>query len=149
MRLTDMVTFGGSGLDRANDLRRDDAARALMAQADGARWLVLWRGLVLVSGPSESPALVRLPRQHPVLEAQRGLELFLGREGDCGIWVEDISAWEPDAADLAATGAPFDPSAQHHPALPADHRFVDLRHVMAALSPRDAELAATARAILA
>lgn len=149
MTLTDMVTFGGSDLDRANDLRRDDAARAALAMQGGARWLALWRGLVLVSGPADRPALVRLPRLHPVLEAQRGLELFLGREGDDGIWVEDISAWEPDAADLAATGAPFDPMAQHHPALPADHRFVELRQVMAALSPRDAELAATSRAILA
>lgn len=149
MGMSDSVTFGGSDLDRAQDLRRDDAARAALAADPRARAIALWRGMVLVTGAPDAPVLVRLPRDHGVLTAQRGVEIFLGREDGAGLWAEDISRWEPDPADQAATGAPFDPQSAHHPALPADHRFADLRQVMAALSPRDAELAATARAILA
>lgn len=149
MKIAESVTFGGSGLDRAHHLRADDGARSLLSTAPGARCLALWRGKPLMCGPKDAPALARLPMDHPALAAEKGVVLFLGRDGDDGIWAEDLSAWEPDQADLAAIGAFLDPTEQHHPALPADHRFVELRAAMAGLTPRDAELAATARALMA
>jgi NAD+ diphosphatase len=42
----------------------------------------------------------------------------------------------------------FDASEQRHPALPDDHVFAELRGAMLRLSPRDAELAATAKALV-
>jgi len=146
MRSGTDVTFGGSGLERAHHLRGDADALAALAARPGARWLALWRGKVLIAGIG---ALARLPADHPALTAEPGPVVFLGLEGDEGIWAEDISAWSPDGADLAALGTFFDPTEQHHPALPADHRFAELRAIMTTLSPRDAELAATARALFA
>ena len=46
-------------------------------------------------------------------------------------------------------GSNFDTSEQRHPALPEDHLFADLRREMKGLSPRDAELVATARGLFA
>ena len=50
--------------------------------------------------------------------------------------------------DAAALGAFLDPSEQHHPALPETQVFAELRRVMTWLDARDAELAATGKAIL-
>lgn len=143
------MAFGGSRLDRAQDLRRRAAEFGQLRGAPGTEWLVFWRGKPLVCGPEDAPRLARLSPDHPALTAQAGPEVLIAR-GDDGtvICAEDISTWAPDAADLAATGAFFDPTEQHHPALPADHRFVELRGVMTLLSPRDQELAATTRALL-
>lgn len=148
MKIAETVTFGGSGLDRAHHLRGDEGARADLAARPGARCIALWRGKPLLDGPQGAPALARLPLGHPALAAEKGLLLFLGREDGEGVWAADMSAWEPDAADLAAIGGFLDPTEQRHPALPAACRFAELRAAMAALSPRDAELAATARALL-
>jgi len=52
------------------------------------------------------------------------------------------------AIPLTAVKGFFDPSVQRHPALAGDMGFRELRGVMAALTPREAELAATARALL-
>lgn len=147
MNHAETVTFGGSGLDRAHALRADPAALAVLAARPGARRIALWRGKPLLAGPQESTVLARLPPDHPALTAEGGTSVFLGLEGDEGLWADDISGWNPDDADLAALGAFFDPSEQHHPALPADHRFAELRANMTWLSPRDAELAAVARAL--
>ena len=144
------LAFGDSGLDRAQDLRRDAAARAALQARAGACWLVFWRGKPLVCGPAGAPRLARLAPGHPALTAQAGPEILVARsDAGEGIFAEDISTWAPDAADLAAMGGFFDPTEQHHPALPADHRFVELRAAMTLLSPRDQELAATARALFA
>ena len=54
----------------------------------------------------------------------------------------DLGAWAP--AEAAPEGAP-----QPHPAAPPGHGFADLRAAAPRLSPLDAELAATARALTA
>lgn len=144
----DKLAFGGSGLDRAQDLRRRAEEFGQLRGASGTEWLVFWRGRPLVCGPADSPRLARLAPDHVALAAQVGPEILVARSEDGQvICAEDISTWSPDAADLAATGGFFDPTEQHHPALPPDHRFVELRAMMTQLSPRDQELAATARAL--
>jgi NAD+ diphosphatase len=147
MRLAEKVTFGGSALDRAGELRRDGAALAALAARPGARSVALWRGKPLVAGP-EGDRLARLPLDHPVLAEAADQPVFLGRELDEGLWAHDLSPWEPESGDLATIGAFLDPSEQRHPSLPPDHRFAELRAVMTRLPARDAELAATAKAVL-
>lgn len=146
MREAESVTFGGGGLDRAYELRGDPAALAALWNAPDARVAVLWRGKPLIAG--RTATLGRVAPGHPVLADARAPPVFLARDGQAGIWAQDISAWEPESGDLASIGAFLDPSEQHHPALPADHRFAELRATMTRLSPSDAELAATARALL-
>ncbi|MBT9386394.1 NAD(+) diphosphatase [Pseudooceanicola sp. CBS1P-1] len=126
------VTFGGSDLDRAAELRRDPAA----LERAQAQVLLFWRGQLLVQ---EGGALALLGTDHPALaEAPGGERLFLGRQGGTHYFARDISDWEPDDAELP-----------QHPAFPAGSRLSDLRQVMHGLSPLEAELAATAKGLFA
>ncbi|OIQ07147.1 MAG: hypothetical protein AUK60_02710 [Rhodobacteraceae bacterium CG2_30_10_405] len=142
MRIAETVTFGGSGLDRAAELRRQPQRIAALLQA--GQVLPLWRGKPLTVGDA---ALGWVQAGSPVL-AHGATLVFLGLDGDTPRFASDISDWSPEAGAAAVEAGFFDPSVQHHPALPDSHGFRELRGVMAALSPRDAELAATARALL-
>ncbi len=141
MRLAETVTFGGSGLDRAAGLRKDPAA---LAQAF-AQGLVLpvWRGKPLLAGTQ----LGWLAAGHPAL-ALGGPPVFLGLDDGVARFATDISPWSPEAGAEAVEAGFFDPSVQRHPALDATHGFAELRGVMTDLTPREAELAATAKAVL-
>jgi NAD+ diphosphatase len=149
MRDASTVVFGGSGLDRAAHLR-SDAASLGAALAGGAGVLPVWRGKPLVTDAGDGGP-VRLgfrPRTHPVLSETAEAPVFLGLGTDgAPLFAADVSDWVPDDVDEAQVGAFIDRSVQRHPAEPGAG-FAELRGIMAALSPREAELAATARGLL-
>lgn len=147
MKHAETVTFGGSGLDRAADIRGDIPALAEAIQDPAARTVVLWKGKPLVIDVGEGRALARLPLDHPVLKESRSAPILLGREGGAARFAHDISDWVPED-DVSDVGAFLDRSAQRHPATDVSHSFQELRAVMSMLEPRDAELAATAKAII-
>ncbi len=141
MLIAETVTFGGSGLDRQAHLRKD--SRALAAALRDGAVLAIWHGKPLVA----QDRLVWLKPGHPVL-AQAGEPVFLGDDDGTSRFAADISAWAPEAGAEAVDAGFFDPSVQHHPALGDDASFVELRSIMTQLSARDAELVATAKAVL-
>lgn len=142
MRIGEEVTFGASGLDRAAALRGDPAAiAALLGQG---RVLAVWRGKPLFQ--AEDGGLEWLASDHPAL-AQSAPLVFLGLEDGRGYFAADISAWEPESGSGAEQSF-FDSSRQRHPALTGSQAFEDLRNAMTRLTPREAELAATARAVV-
>lgn len=145
------VVFGGSGLNRAAH-RRVDAAWCAAALADDAAVLPVWRGKPLVSGDPKTGAVALAFRtlSHPVLAEAEEAPVFLGLdEGGAPIFAADVSGWVPDDVDEAQVGAFIDRSVQRHPAeRDGDAGFAELRGIMAALSPRDAEVAAIARGLL-
>jgi len=143
MRHAEEVTFGGSGLDRAAELRGDIPALAALMQAPETRTVLIWRGKVLMF--QDGSGLCRLPLDHPVLAEARGEPLFLGRDADGAIFSHDISGWEPEG-EAPGEGGFLDSTEQAHPACPGAH-FVELRALLTQLTPRDAELGATARAL--
>lgn len=145
MKNAESVTFGGSALDRAAELRADEAALAAVIAKGGARAIVLWRGKPLVMAPALDK-LLRLPLDHPML-ADTGAPILLGREEAGLIFACDISDWLPEGLDEAALGQFTDETEQCHPGLPDDSVFSELRRIMARLSARDAELIATAKAL--
>ena len=147
MKRAESVTFGGSALDRAAELRGEAEALAQAARECGAAVLMLWRGKPLVTGEARD-RLVRLAPDHPmVAPLQRGI--FLGRETDGTlIFAQDVSGWEPPDLETAHLGAFVDRSEQVHPDLPHGTVFAELRRIMAHLDTRDAELIATAKAVL-
>jgi NAD+ diphosphatase len=146
MRHAETVTFGGSGLDRAGEVRADPAALGAAAAHPDARTILLWRGKVLIA--RTRPAhLVQVPMSHPVLADAGTASIFLGREDGAPRFAHDLSNWEPFNLDSSQLGGFLDPTEQHHPAFEPDQVFAELRRVMTWLGPRDAELAATARAV--
>jgi NAD+ diphosphatase len=145
MRLAETVTFGGSALDRAAELRGDAFALGRLLEAPGTRVLPVWRGKPLVVG--EDRRLGLLSHDNAIFGDHAGTIVFLGREGETSLFAADLSTWQPE--ELPDTlGAFLDASEQHHPSLPSTHVFAELRAVMAHLTPREEELGATAKAIL-
>lgn len=91
--------------------------------------------------------LVRLAMDHPVLRDAKEPPVLLGREDGVACFAHDLSAWAPENLDTSALGAFLDPTEQRHPAFDRDEVFAELRRVMTWLDARDAELAATAKAV--
>lgn len=147
MKHAETVTFGGSALDRAGEIRCDAAALAAAKADPAARAVLFWRGKPLIR-PARPASLVRLPMDHPVLADAEAEPILLGREAGAAVFAYDLSAWMPELLDQSQLGAFLDPSEQRHPGLPADMVFAELRRVMTWLSPRDAELAASGKAII-
>jgi NAD+ diphosphatase len=147
MHLAETVTFGGSGLNRAVELRNDAAQSALKNNPE-ARVTFFWRGKPLVCGHDpEDIALAWVALTHPILGSCETL-LFLGlNEERIPIFLVDISIWEPEEIPITLD-AFSDPSEQYHPSLTNGEYFSELRMIMTHLSPRDAELAATGRGLL-
>ncbi|BBU58166.1 MULTISPECIES: NAD(+) diphosphatase [Mameliella] len=145
MRHAEEVTFGGSGLDRAAEIRGDIGALAAAMQDARARTIPIWRGKPLVAGEGMMEA-VRLPLDHPILGEAGGPPILLGREEGAAVFSHDISGWTPPDFDAEAQASFLDPSEYSHPSCP-EARFAELRRIMTRLTPRDAELAATAKAV--
>lgn len=146
MKHAEAATFGGSNLDRAAELRGDPAGLSGIAAAGPAYSVVLWRGKPLVTTPNLD-ALLRVPLKSPVLKDARR-QLFVGREEDGTlVFAHDISGWTPEDLDEDSLSQFVDQSEQQHPDLPGA-AFAELRRIMTRLSPRDAEIAATAKAVL-
>jgi NAD+ diphosphatase len=143
MKHAETVTFGGSGLDRAASLRADDSAIAtLLSQG---QVLAIWRGKPLVTS---GVGLAWLPAGHPALSHASDEQVFLGMDDGVPRFAADISGWSPEAGAQGIEAGFFDASEQAHPALPANQVFAELRGLMARLTPREAELAATGKALL-
>lgn len=138
MRHAETVTFGGGGLNRAEDLRRHPDLLSAMP----ARTLPLWRGKPLMA-PGRSGLV--LMDGHAF--ADHGHPVLVGEIEGAAIFARDVSALDVGGAD-DMTGAFLDPSEQTHPDLPQGTAFAELRAVMTHLSPLDAEIAATAKGAL-
>ncbi|RFU13013.1 NAD(+) diphosphatase [Rhodobacteraceae bacterium W635] len=148
MKLAETVTFGGAGLDRAAELRGDAGALAA-ALADGrGTVLPIWRGKPLMQADDAGQRLVWLPADHPMLADAPGERLFLGNDDGALRFAADLARWAPEAAAYAPLDSFADDSLQVHPTADAGQVFRELRLAMTMLTPRDAELAATAKAML-
>lgn len=148
MRISETVTFGGGGvLDRAGHLRAKAADPQGLLSAASARAVVFWRGKVLVDATSDTTRDLARLRPDQAIIGQCDGGLFLGLEGGEPRFAFDLAGWTPP--DLPESfGAFADHSEQAHPDLPGHQRFAELRATMAMMSSADAELAATAKALL-
>jgi NAD+ diphosphatase len=148
MKIAETVTFGGSGLERFAELRGDPVALASAKTDPRSSAIVFWRGKPLLEDTAQGRLLARLPLNHPLLAETAPDHFFLGKEDGAAVFAQDLAGWTPPDQDAAILNSFLDRSEQHHPAMPETFRFAELRAVMTRLSPRDAELAASARALL-
>ncbi len=142
----ELGVFGGSGaggavplLDRASHLRADISLDGVTIDAAVTP---LWQGKIALR---HEHALVWLPPNHPVFHNGKPA-IFLGLIAGKPHFAIDISHWVPDAP-LEDQGF-LDASQTQHPLLNANTAFCDLRMVMTALSPLDAECGAVAKALM-
>ena len=148
MKLAETVTFGGSGLDRAALMRGDEASLAAALEDGRGSVLPIWRGKPLMEDHAGSLRLIWLSADHPMLSDAPAERLFLGDDDGNLRFAADISRWQPDDLDHTQLNSFADQSLQSHPAASVDQLFRELRLAMTLLTPRDAELAATAKAML-
>lgn len=141
MKNAETVTFGGSGLDRAAEIRGDAHA---MAASDAARACVFWRGKILLDA---NDRVMRLPLTHAIFDQRSDDLIFLGREDQVLLFAADISKWIPDDFDPDAQVSFLDDTRNVHLAC-TDGGFADIRMSMTLLSARDAEVAATGKAVM-
>ncbi|MEM8579622.1 MAG: NAD(+) diphosphatase, partial [Pseudomonadota bacterium] len=107
-----------------------------------ARVIPIWRGKPLVS----ANGLEGVSADHKVLEDAVSSAIFLGLDENGPRFAQDVSGWSPaEPVDLDSFR---DRTEQQHPSLPEGTVFAELRTEMTRLTRRDAELAATARALV-
>ncbi len=135
------LAFSGSGLDRMAHLRGTSDAQPAAHDLS----IVLWRGKILVDLAADH-AVIGMDAHHPTLLGHP--VIFLGAEDHRRVFATDLSSWEPEAGNDPDTTAFFDPTRQRHPDFPENYVFVELRSILTHMTARDAELAATAKALL-
>lgn len=145
MRIAETVTFGGSALNRAAELRARPDEIAALLNGPAARTVPLWRGKPSLDADG---ALGWVAACHPALRNAEDAAIFLGTDETGPLFAVDLSSWQPETGEGPAPAGFFDATEQRHPGLPEGHRFAELRNVMAELSARDAECAATAKALI-
>jgi NAD+ diphosphatase len=123
MRGEPEICFLESGVDRAAHLRADAARIGMLLASADTRFLPFFQGQPL-AGPE---GLGMLPPDAEIVKAAKE-PIFLGL-------VDGAARFALDYPQASA-------------ALPHGMGFADLRSIMASLDPREAELAATAKAIL-
>ena len=125
------LAYSGGYLDRASYRRSDPGWVAALADSPGARLVPLWRDHCLVSGDPPVPlAALDAGRSAAVREA--GTALFLGMDGDAGLFVVDLSSLDESAA-IEITGA---------------ERIGDLRAFAGTLGSAEAAILAYARGLV-
>ena len=146
MLLEEIVTFGESSLDRAAELRTDISELNRLLEDSNSGVLPFWRGKPLVSGCARD-SLVWLGQAHELFKHSTERPIFLGIDNGIARFASDVSEWVPDE-NIDSVGRFADISEQHFSGLPEDHRFSELRSIMTSLTPIDAELVATAKALI-
>lgn len=125
--------FAGNPLDRAANLRRDDAWLKTQLERDTTRFLLLWRLHALVTR-SDRPEIAWQPAAvaAPYLGGGQAC-VFLGLDGDAARFAIDVSCTSDDAA-----APPF-----------ADRgRFGEVRALGSLISREEAGIIAQARALI-
>lgn len=143
MKLAETVTFGGSALDRAAELRSDPAALSVHL-ATGTPILMIWRGKPLI----EDDALVWVASSHELVADRLERAIFLGLDDGTPRFAVDVSHWQPEDLDESQIGGFVDKTQQQPPGVSETAVFAELRATMTRFTPRDAELAATGKALL-
>jgi NAD+ diphosphatase len=125
-------TFAGNPLDRRSDLRLDADWLAARRDASSTRLVGFWNGQPLIRDKDGGLELVRLdPEPGFKLAGADENVLFLGLDGEEAVF----------AIDLAGDGDPTAGPLEGH------GKFMDLRFAGGQMSPEDAGMAATAKAL--
>jgi NAD+ diphosphatase len=124
-------TFAGNPLDRRSDLRILPERLAELRAAPDCRVLAFWNGQVLVRDQDGGLCLPALPADLGFCATSPDDAVFLGLDGETPVWAIELTGEaDPVAGPLEGRG-----------------KFMDLRFAGGQLSPADAGIAATAKAL--
>jgi NAD+ diphosphatase len=127
-----VLAYSGGAIDRAGNQRADPAWVGKIWAAPGTRLIPMWRDRCIVSGAT-APVTLAAAQAGPVLAAADAAEpVFLGLDGDAGLFAVDLSALEESRAVRAAGG----------------ERVLDVRALVGTLGHEQAALLGYARGLL-
>ncbi|MBV1855855.1 NAD(+) diphosphatase [Catellatospora sp. NEAU-YM18] len=125
------LTYCGGWLDRASDRRTDPVWIEATLTAPEARLIPMWHDQCLMAGTPQAPVVLAGGRADAVRQVLGGA-VFLGMDGDTGVFAVDLSALaESEAVDLAGA-----------------ERVLDVRALVGTLAPSEASTLAYARGLL-
>ena len=140
----EQVTFGGGRVERAAEIRGDEKRIVeLLARAD-ARVTLLWQSKPLFA---DDGSINWVPPTHPFLDHGIEQPIFLGFESGAPRFASDVSGWNPPKKFDLAPDDILDNAEHESDLLPEGSSFANLRTRMSCLSPNDAELVASAKAL--
>jgi NAD+ diphosphatase len=125
-----VLAYSGGTLDRAANQRTDPAWVDAILAAPGTRLIPMWRDQCVVSGDAV-PVVLPAARAAPVLAAAAE-PVFLGLDGDAGVFAADLSALEEPRAVDASGG----------------DQVLDVRRLVGTLAHAEATLLGYARGML-
>jgi NAD+ diphosphatase len=125
--------YSGVGLDRADDLRRDEAWIAARLGHPTTRLVPVWRARNLVDTTGDPRAVWLDPARAAGLIEGAAETVFLGTEGECAYFALDVSPLDESEAEAAVTGSGV---------------FKDLRAVGPLLARREGATLAYARGLV-
>jgi NAD+ diphosphatase len=91
------LTYSGGFLDRASYRRSDPGWVAAILDSPRARLIPVWRDHCLVSGDPPAPVTALDAARRPAAR-EVGAPMFLGLDGDTGVFVADLSALDEKSA---------------------------------------------------
>jgi NAD+ diphosphatase len=125
------LPYNGLALDRAAASRADPGWVDAVLARPGSTVIPFWRDKCLVAGAGRQPVSLAGRDAGPVIDAAQGL-VFLGLDGQCGVFAADLSPLtETAAAALAGASA-----------------AVDVRRLFTSLGAQQAAMLGYARGIL-
>jgi NAD+ diphosphatase len=125
------LAYCGGWLDRAGDRRTDPLWIEATLTASDTRLIPIWRDHCLTNGTPQAPVVLSGAGADAVRQIPGGT-VFLGLDGDTGVFAVDLSALtESEALDLAGA-----------------ERVVDVRALVGTLAPSEASTLAYARGLL-
>jgi NAD+ diphosphatase len=125
------LTYCGGWLDRAGDRRTDPLWIEATLTAPDARLIPIWRDQCLMAGTPQAPVVLTGARADAVGQVSGGA-VFLGLDGDTGVFAVDLSALtESEAVEVAGA-----------------ERVLDVRALVGTLTPSEASTLAYARGLL-
>ncbi len=136
------VTFGGSFLDRADQLRGDAEGMSRRLADPASRAVPFWQGKPLFQTGDAGPRLAWMPATDPLIADGPEPHVFLGLDG-AGIahFAADVSHIAPPDAE------PAEFIDRRRLDLSDSRSFIDLRTVMGDMDPADAGIAAAAKGV--
>ena len=91
------LAYSGGFLDRASDRRSDPGCIAMLLAAPQTRLIPIWQDSCMVSGDPPAPVTALDDGRRPLVR-EAGTPLFLGLDGDTGLFAVDLSALDQERA---------------------------------------------------
>ena len=144
MKRAEQVTFAGGGIERAAEIRSNEKRIAGLLARPDARVALLWQSKPLFA---DDGSLNWVPPTHAFLNHGIERPIFLGFESGAPRFASDVSGWNPPDKCDSPPDDILDNAEQRSDLLPNGSSFANLRTRMSGLSPSDAELVASAKAL--